>query len=94
MPGTRKGVVRVSNGVGELEDSRLHRLEREIFGNGRPGLESRMREHIQERQDAMAAQQDVRHTQNTRKIDRLSWIVAIGVGIVVTLNAVVLGRIH
>ena len=53
-----------------------------------------MREHIQERQDAMAAQQDVRHTQTTRKIDRLSWIVAIGVGIVVTLNAVVLGRIH
>lgn len=36
----------------------------------------------------------VRHKENTTKIDRLSWIVAIGVGIVVTLNATVLARLH
>lgn len=35
-----------------------------------------------------------RHKDNTRKIDRLSWIMGIGVGIVITLNAVVLGRLH
>lgn len=77
-----------------MEDQRLLKLEHEIFGNGRPGLETRIRNYVQEREDALEDRQDIRHTQNTRKIDRLSWIVGIGVGIVITLNAVVLGRLH
>lgn len=76
-----------------MED-RLARVEHEIFGNGRDGLELRMKYYVDRETAAIEGKQDIRHTENTRKIDRLAWMVGVGVGIVITLNAVVLGRLH
>lgn len=76
------------------DNQRFVRLEHEIFGNGRPGIESRMKTYVDSKADLMESRQNERHSQNTRKIDRLSWLVGIGVGIIITLNAVLLGKLH
>lgn len=72
-------------------------LDHCVFGNGQPGLEEKLVRYIdtkvahkQRGNDQVMAdlkkEQDVRHEQNTQKMDGMSRLIYIGLGIVITLQ--------
>lgn len=63
-------------------EARITRLEKDMwFGNGQPGMTTRMKavEDASDRTDTHLEKHD-------KKLDRLSWMVAVGLGIVITLQ--------
>lgn len=77
----------------------VERLEHNVLGNGKPPLETRLREYVDSRDNHkernarqetadLAHRQDVRHEQNVKKFDKLFQLVYIGMGIMIALESV------
>lgn len=77
----------------------VERLDHTVMGNGKPPLETRLREYVDARdahkernarQDNLdlSHKQDLRHEQNSKKFDKLFQLVYIGMGIMIALESV------
>jgi hypothetical protein len=109
-----KGGVRTTNGgymasINEYIDrdafvalkEKVERHEHILCGNGQPGLEEKLKDYVDKRDEHKARStaqamlqithvQDKRHEENTSNFAGLSKLVYIGVGIVITLQFVVI----
>jgi len=68
---------------------RLANLEKDMwFGNGKPGITTRMALMEDFKKDMQSTIRGMKEmiSMSNKKTDRLTWLVAVGVGIVITLQ--------